>query len=104
MDKSKAKKINNWSCYRDPFHPPESTRLRLNGQCDEDVARNLYRTTSDIVEIDGLYIRTYSGSVYELGEISKDYMVWLKNHYPKDIDPANPIKMVEKLTKLKPLN
>ena len=101
MDKSIARKINNWSCCRDPWQAPEISGLRIQGQCDEDLASKRTRTTSNIVKIDGCYIETYSGSVYELGEISPDYMNWLRENYPKDIDPANPIKMVEKLTKLK---
>jgi hypothetical protein len=46
-------------------------------------------TTSNIVAAHGRLVRTYSGSVYELGEPNERYRLWLGDKY----DPINPVRV-----------
>ena len=90
--------INNWSVVSDsdPFKVPEQSKIRLQGEVTGhprfDEGHRV--TTSTIVKIEGKLVSTYSGSVYELGEIDPLYKKWVDKNYP-DWDPENPIKMVE---------
>lgn len=88
-----TKLIENWFIGRktDPFQAPETAYNIICGIVD-----GVKIATSMIVDNNGRMITTASGTVYELGEISQDYLNWMKeNDIPYDCD--NPIKTVDKL-------
>jgi len=87
-------RLENWSVSTDnPYYPPEAGRQYLAGNVYghprfEDGHRIL---TSKPVKADGRLITTFSGSVYQLGKVSDDYLAWLTEHGFK-FDEKNPIK------------
>lgn len=102
IDRAKAVKLSRWSTRRDPFDAPES-RPCLVGHRDGDPAGKDV-TTTQIVESEGRFVRTRSGSVYELGDPDPMWIEFLKSKGYPSPDPDNPIKIVtrrEDLTTVK---
>lgn len=93
--------IENWSVSSNatPYTAPELIAPFLVGEVYNhprfEPGKNI--STSPIVAVDGLLVRTYSGSVYRLGTVAPSYLEWLTEHYP-NWDPENPIKMRKKLS------
>jgi len=84
--------LHNWSVTEgppDPYRAPERNHKRLHGLREED---DQHVTTGPIVKIEGRNITTYSGSVYILGAIDPDYLVWIKENNI-EYDPENPIRL-----------
>jgi len=86
--------LNKWAVVHDgdPYRAPEARRISLTGFRDNEEQQII---TSEIVEIDGKYIRTWSGSIYILGEINEEYLAWMKKNNIK-YDPENPISLKDK--------
>lgn len=89
-------RIEQWSvCFTDPYAAPEVSRPSVQG--------NVYGReprfpdghpiqTSTIVKVEGKYVTTKSGTVYELGEPDPDYVTWcLANGFGFDRD--NPLRI-----------
>lgn len=90
-------RLENWSVVpgsSDPYMAPELQSICLFGEVyghpnprhhDGKIVR-----TSRVMDVSGKVVKTYSGSVYELGVVSPDYVEWMKsNNIP--FDPENPI-------------
>lgn len=77
-------KLENWAVHYDevnPYLPPECQHQYLSGE-----VYGHYKyfdgeriTTSRPVKVEGKKVTTYSGSIYELGEPSVDYVEYLKS-------------------------
>lgn len=88
--------IESWSTFRSPFDapelPPSVQGLLPNGR---------QIITSRVVRSEGRRVWTENGSEYELGEPDPKFIEWLaSNDY--QFDPEHPIRMVKKLSHLKP--
>jgi len=95
MNRERAKKLTCWGTKRDAFMAPE-TGPCIVGTRQPDGKRI---ATSPIVEVDGRFVQTASGSVYELVDADPDFVAFLKSKgYP--FDPENPIKLVSKFQDL----
>lgn len=88
------KTISNWRttlCPSRPYLPPEAhDHLHVEGDIDGKT-----KVTSRIVKAEGDLITTKSGSVYQLGAPSADWLQWLAER-GKAFDSENPIKVVER--------
>lgn len=91
-------KLENWYVSEDdnPYCPPELRQKYVSGAVYGNPRfSDGYRvTTSNIVSINGNKITTNSGSVYELGTPSEDYINWLKANNMTLPTPECPIKIV----------
>lgn len=97
MNKGMSRKIDCWFTTRDPFDAPEIGPRIVGTRAGDPPGRQV--VTSTVEEIDGRYVKTMSGSVYELGEPDPDFVKFLReNGYP--FDPENPIRRVDKITEL----
>lgn len=88
-------KLHRWAvvCSQDPYRAPEAIPKYLAGFRDDE-AREIM--TSAIVEMNGHQIRTYSGSIYILEDVSPEYLEWLdQNGF--EMDPNNLINIVKKV-------
>lgn len=99
VQKPKMIKLENWSVVvRDqcPWQAPESAKRQLSGECynHPQFKDGTFVSTSYIVDVDKNVIKTYSGSIYELGEPDPEYLKWLDENGYK-LDPQNPIKVIE---------
>ena len=93
----KVMKLNNWSVVYaggDPYTPPECRTRSLYGIVDNHpkLGSGVPVTTSTIVSAKGRIVRTFSGSCYQLGKPSKDYLIWLKTNNIR-MDEENPIRI-----------
>ncbi len=95
-------KIENWFTVPggSDWDAPEIRGICVVGECPEHPkARNGKIQTSLVKRTEGRTVYTKSGSVYQLGEIDPGFLAHLKEcGYP--FDPENPIRVVDKLTKL----
>jgi len=82
--------LHRWSIGTDtdPWIPPECQKLRLHGYRDQDPRAV---RTSHIVEVNGREVKTYSGSIYILEDISSEYLQFLEDT-GETYDPENPIR------------
>jgi hypothetical protein len=97
IDKTKVRKIEKWFSTREYYDAPE-LGPRIIGFREGDPEGKKAMTTS-IVESEGRYVLTLSGSVYWLGEPDPDFLDNLKlNSYP--FDPESPINQVDRITVL----
>ena len=92
-------RLENWSVVpgaSDPYMAPELHGICLQGEVydhpnqrhnDGKIVR-----TSRVMDVSGKVVKTYSGSIYELGEPSPDYVEWMNNNNI-NFDPQNPIKI-----------
>lgn len=86
-------KLERWSVVQgepNPYKPPEQMGPCLKGDLDGHEI-----VTSPIIKAEGLLITTFSGSLYELGEIEPGYMGFIEDH-AIEFDPENPIKALER--------
>lgn len=83
--------ITDWSVGNSAYDAPELKIIRLMGTLES--GKKII--TSPVVEVAGRSVRTASGSVYILGDISPDYHQWMQeNNMP--YDPEQPIKAVQR--------
>ena len=92
-------RIENWFVrrrHRDPFMAPECNPVVLGGEVYGHPRKRdgTGVRTSAIVDVDGLLVRTESGTTYQLGKIDPEYEKWMRENEVK-YDPANPIRVVE---------
>jgi hypothetical protein len=83
--------LQDWSVYRDPYHPPE-VPSRLKGRVFGHHRKpdGEWVMTSSIEDATGRLVTTSSGTVYQLGCIERGYRKWLRdNGY--DYDPKRPV-------------
>ena len=82
--------LHKWAVVsdNDPYRAPEARSICLTGFRDNEVSQVI---TSEVVEINGNYIRTWSGSIYILDDVDPEYAAWMKAN-GIDFDPENPIK------------
>lgn len=90
-------KLQNWSCWSDPYLAPEIRVTHLVGRVyghhrKEDGTRV---RTSRIVDAAGRLVTTSSGTVYRLGTIDPKYRRWLRKE-GRDYDPRRPILIRER--------
>ena len=93
-------RLENWSVGSQnltPYTAPELSQPRLMGEVyghpNFDNGERI--TTSPIEKINGWVITTLSGSVYELGGVSREYEEWYTQAYPEgtaDLHGDNPIR------------
>jgi hypothetical protein len=87
-----AVKLQDWSCWSDPYAAPEirTTCLvgRVYGHHREPDGKKV--KTSRIVDADGRLVTTSSGTVYRLGRIDPKYRRWLRKE-GREYDPGRPI-------------
>jgi hypothetical protein len=91
-------RIENWSLSMDndnPYQAPEQRKKRLHGDVYNHPRLGDLKdvTTSSIVSVDGCMVETRSGTVYELGEPSADYVNWCREHGTRVPTKEEPIKM-----------
>lgn len=92
-------KLENWSVVHgnhgntDSYIAPEFQSLRGKVYNHPRHKDGTVVKTSRIIEISGKIVKTYSGSVYELGEVSPEYVDWMKKNNI-EMDQENPIKFV----------
>lgn len=94
-------KMTNWSAgerAEDAYLAPEIRRLCLQGDVKDHPTLEAGRiTTSGIVGVNGKFITTESGSVYELGDVQPAYLEWCKEQKSMHIPTAEePIKLHKK--------
>lgn len=93
-------KIENWYVTDDgnPYNPPEYARKMIGGEVygNPRFPDGHKIVTSSITKVDGRIVTTNSGSVYELGTPSPDYINWLKENNMELPTPECPIKIFEK--------
>lgn len=85
--------LHKWAVVMDgdSFTAPELIQKRLTGvRCDDD--REI--VTSTIVSVEGRRVTTYSGSVYNLEDVSPEFLSWMQEN-GIEFDPENPIKIRE---------
>ncbi len=84
-----ALNITDWSVGNNAYDAPEIIRLMGTLESGKKII------TSPVVAVTGRAVRTASGSVYLLGDISPDYLSWmLENNMPYDHE--QPIKVVQR--------
>lgn len=95
----KIPRIENWSLVGGElrqYDPPELTRFSIAGQVfgnpKFDEGKRI--TTSAIVAISGCEVETHSGSIYQLGKPSDDYMLWCQENGYHIPTPDEPIKLL----------
>ncbi len=96
-------KLKNWSVVQSPFAnpylPPEFIHIHLAGEIygrPERFADGKHVTTSRVETVNGRFITTHSGSVYELvGDPDPNYLKFLKE-IGEEYDKDNPIKIIDK--------
>lgn len=84
--------LTNWSIEfsaDSAFQAPEARSQHLVGHTPD---RTGLIITSRIVRAEGRLVTTRSGSVYELGEPSTEYLAWLTEH-GLAYDPEQPVKV-----------
>ena len=97
--KENAIKLDNWSVISNQFRLSPYTAPELIGVCLQGLAENHPRLgnsfirTTEIVEVEGRYVKTRSGTVYKLGNIDQKYRRLLKQIRP-DWDYKKPIKIL----------
>jgi hypothetical protein len=90
-------RIENWACVPgsdDPYLPPERLGISITGNV---YARPGFEDgkairTSKVVRVQANLVWTKSGTCYELGTPSEEYLTWLKDH-GYDYNPSLPIKV-----------
>lgn len=85
--------LHRWSITDEgPWVAPEAQRIHLHGYRDQDPRAV---RTSYVVEVNGREVKTYSGSIYILEDISPEYLQFLED--TGDVyDPENPIRKQKK--------
>lgn len=85
-------KIEQWSVVRRDFRAPETGGQSISGKIyghpEQPDGRHV--TTSPMVRVNGHRIETESGSLYLLGEPSREYLEWLRSE-GIPFDPKQPI-------------
>lgn len=89
-------RLDNWSCTYGPgteYQPPEIRRVYLAGTVvghprKEDGTDVV---TSHIVASEGRMVTTASGTVYELGDPSPEYVAHCRETLGREIDPEQPV-------------
>jgi len=97
IDKAKSKgKIERWACCAIGPNLEEiaNAPLRVCGRFEVAPGNWKDIVTSSIVDADGVFVETRTGSVYELGEIDPIYLEELAKN-GRTYDPANPISFVD---------
>lgn len=94
---NKTVQLSNWSVSigsTNPYIPPEMVGIKLMGIVQgHPIKRDGHHVlTSRVVHVDGRFITTKSGTIYELiGDPCKDYLDFLQR--TNDVyDPINPIR------------
>lgn len=86
--------INEWSVQvrQGETHLPPNQSGRLGGRVygHPDFPDGSFVTTSRVMSAEGRQVTTESGTVYRLGEPSKDYLRWLKDNN-LSYDPEHPV-------------
>lgn len=90
--------LKNWKViYKeaDDYLPPEMRPQYLNGEVfGHHRCQNGEKVcTSSIVDVNGKFITTSSGTVYQLLEPDAEYAQWVFETRGYSIDPENPIKV-----------
>lgn len=94
MDKKNAMRIEDWGTFArgGDFDAPELCRLAVTGICLDGKNAGKRIRTSCVVDVEGRYVRTKSGSTYVLGQPAADFLEYLReNNF--DFDPEHPIKV-----------
>lgn len=87
------KRIEQWGTVArgDAYDAPELHGIAVAGEYfDEEKQRTRYIETSRLVDAEGRRVLTRSGSLYELGAPSPDFLAALKK-MGRTFDPENPI-------------
>lgn len=89
-------RLENWSVFvdnADGYKPPELLKRYLNGTVFDHPFHSDGKSidTSSIQVAEGKVVVTRSGTRYELGSPSPDYLRWLQEK-GLSFDPENPIK------------
>lgn len=92
-----AIQIDAWSLHTsgDGYTAPELRAYQLRGivKGHPEKRDGTCVYTSAILRVNGRYVFTESGSMYELGEPHPEYVAWCKAE-GKSIDPEHPIKLI----------
>lgn len=95
IDRTKARKLQDWrlEARGEAYQAPELHGIGVVGRLEMFRGRTGKTTvfTSRIVEAEGRFIRTESGSVYELGTAAPEYVAWLAGT-GRSFDPEAPFK------------
>jgi hypothetical protein len=82
IEMSTTIKLEQWAIvpYNDGYTPPEIMRMHIAGKVFGHPTREDGEEviTSYIVETSGVFVKTISGTLYELGEPRKEYLEYLK--------------------------
>ena len=92
-------KLENWSVVGDPYAAPELGRIYLVGDVYDDQDRfddGSPIQTTQVVGSRGRFVKTMSGSTYELGEINPEYRDHVEITLGETIDEAQPVKIIKK--------
>jgi len=84
--------LDNWSTTSNPYQAPEIRKTYLQGEVfghpNFQEGDKVY--TSHIVQSEGRWIKTSSGSEYILGQPHPNYITWCEDHNIT-LNPDNPI-------------
>lgn len=88
-------RLENWAValnYLNPYMPPESSWTFLTGLVSGHPKHTDGKriATSRIIKVSGKFVYTNSGTLYELGKPSLDYIEWCKSegcHIPTEEEP-----------------
>lgn len=93
-EKLKAVRLEDWSLKSDPYAAPEVRTQHLHGLCPNHPRGRSHPDkpilTSRIVEVDGRYVRTRSGTIYHLGSIAAQFREYLRE-IGRDYDSTRPL-------------
>jgi hypothetical protein len=90
--------LDDWeveSVPNNPYTPPEHLPRVLHGKVyghPKYPSGHRIRTSS-LRSVSGRVVTTASGSEYELGTPSIDYVAWVMDNCPEKWDPTNPIRI-----------
>jgi len=90
-------RIENWSLKGNnggPYDPPETRRFKVSGRVfgNPKFDEGERITTSHIEAVSGIEVSTHSGSVYQLGRPSDEYLEWCREEGCHVPTPDEPIK------------
>jgi len=93
-------RLENWGVVGDGYSAPELGRIYLVGEVYDDNTGRFEDGspihTSLVAGSKGRFVKTASGSTYELGKINPEYRDHVVNTLGKKIDEAQPVKIIKK--------
>lgn len=93
QNKEQVAVIHDWRIVGDLYRAPEVRSTRVCGLINNHkttltgvgeyihvINNDRPATTGPIVDCEGRYFKTYSGSLYSLGRIQKEYRAWIRKN------------------------